>query len=387
MNMKFLKCGSVKEKILDILAKGIFLGVCALFFLWMVSGARANSNELSDIKFNNADDSTEIELLTKESISKENISVDFQRNFIQFSLKGVSAYPAKTVAIRNKPVEKAFSYQYQPDLARVRILLDGSSKKYSSKVSWSIDGSAIKIQIPTIPTPLKTKVASKVSSTVKDVSAMTNSLDAEELAARTELIKSSDTTIFQMASATAIGNAGTVTAPANRKEVKATGEDTPLFLKSTEERKVNIKEEKNPVSKIGVALAGILAIISLLAIGYKKYVLGGKILPQKPQQVMDVVATQSIGRQKSISIVRVMDRHLVIGVTDHSVNLLLDLGSESSIDKYLDSSPIGASFGDFLSRSSGTQSSPTLPMESTTSSQGFRQLMKKKIAGLKPLQG
>lgn len=395
--MKFLRSGSIKEKFIDFMAKGLFLGVCALFFLWMVSGAKAASNELSDIKFSKGAESTEIELQTKESVSEDNIAVDFQRNFIQFSLKGVSAFPSKTVAIRNKPVEKAFSYQYQPDLARVRILLNGSSRKYADKISWSVEGSAIRIQIPTIATGAASGITSSAPAAAKDrvVSRLASSdkaesttpVDADEIAARNELLKSNDSTVFQKASATTANNSIAASSSGEKKEVKSLGEDTPLFLKSTEDRKVKEKEEKSPASKIGIALAGILAAISLLSLGYKKYILGGKLIIQKPHQILDVVATQSLGKQKSISIVRVMDRHLVLGITDQSVNLLMDLGADSNIDKYLDSSPIGASFGDFLARTATTQSSSASPAESINPSQGFRQLMKKKISGLKPLQG
>ncbi len=134
----------------------------------------------------------------------------------------------------------------------------------------------------------------------------------------------------------------------------------------------------------------VLGVIGAGSLAFRRFVQGKGLPFQRQGKVIEMVSTQTLGPKRSIALVKVLDRHLVIGMAGDSINLLVDMGTDVNLEKYMDDSPSGASFSDALTltmASPGSSSSSNLdkvkPSESDRT--GFRANLKKRIEGLKPL--
>jgi hypothetical protein len=144
--MKFIRNARLRERIIDISTKALLLAVSVLACLWMISGARAATAEITAINQGAAGNGEyAIDFAFSSPVAKEDVAVDYQRNFIQVSLKGVSAYPARTEKLSHPLLEKVFTYQYQPDLARARVLLKGQASEVEGSSRWELDGQTLRI--------------------------------------------------------------------------------------------------------------------------------------------------------------------------------------------------------------------------------------------------
>ena len=89
-----------KERLVEMLSRVVLIAASLLACLWMVSGAHASNPSIKGIKAKPLPDgSYVIDFLLSQKLGTENVSVEFERNFIQVSLKGVSAYPSRTEKI------------------------------------------------------------------------------------------------------------------------------------------------------------------------------------------------------------------------------------------------------------------------------------------------
>jgi len=150
MNMKFIRKArrrlQLRDQIVDLLSKALLIGISVLACLWMVSGAHAASTSITGIKGEAQSDGTyAIDFSLSQKISADSVAVEFDRNFIQISLKGVSAYPARTENINQGTLEKVFTYQYQPDLTRARVLLKASANTVKAKSTWEVTSKGIRV--------------------------------------------------------------------------------------------------------------------------------------------------------------------------------------------------------------------------------------------------
>ena len=96
--------------------------------------------------------------------------------------------------------------------------------------------------------------------------------------------------------------------------------------------------------------------------------------------------------RKSLSVVRVADQYIVIGVTGDNINFLTNLDSKANVEKYLDIDEVQTdqvAFSSTLNNNLNTNvtfkaSSDTLP-EKTPVAASIRSSIKKRIEGFKPL--
>ncbi|MFA6026727.1 MAG: flagellar biosynthetic protein FliO, partial [Ignavibacteriaceae bacterium] len=69
---------------------------------------------------------------------------------------------------------------------------------------------------------------------------------------------------------------------------------------------------------------------------------------------IDVLSTQSIMPKKYISVVKVENKYLVLGISEHSINLLKELDiDENQIDEEVDNDTIKNNFLDTLKKNFG----------------------------------
>jgi flagellar biogenesis protein FliO len=374
--MKFIRNGKIRDRIIDTVAKGILIAFSALVCLWMISGARAAGVDIKDIRQKALENgSYSLEFVLSKKVAKEDVSVDFERNFIQLSLRGVSAYPARTEQINHGMMEKVFTYQYQPDLARARLLLTGPASAIKDFSSLEVNKNIVKIVVAAgggqVVSTQQDNVKTKASAPLAKETAV--AADPEEQKMREEIIQE-----------TAGG------AKAKKEEAKKQdSESLPLFSAQGPQATIGTKEKGSAAGKIFASLLLVVGLIGAGALAFRRFVQGKGIVFQRQGKMIDVISSQSLGPKRSIALVKVLDQHLVVGMSGDGMTLLANLGNEVNLDRFSDDVGIGASFTDTLhtaitggSAEKGTASSAR---REPVADMGFRASIKKRLEGFKPL--
>jgi flagellar biogenesis protein FliO len=410
--MKFIRNSRIRDRVVDIATKAALFALSVLACLWMISGAKAATADITSIHQGAAGNGEyAIDFAFSSPVAKEDVAVEFQRNFIQVSLKGVTAYPARTEKLNHALLEKVFTYQYQPDLARARVLLKVQASTIEKSSSWEVTPQGLRIIVkgsgPMVAKAAKAK-ESKDSVKTKSSSAKAApvSEDPEDAQAIAQIVDSSKGGIAAAAVSKESKEAK------NSKDVKKT--DTSLTpLPNTEEQPIfatqmnsaiekDSKAKTSPISRMIASLLLVVGIIGAGAIAYRRFVLGrGMPFQRNQNRMIETLATQSMGPKRAVTIIRVLDQYMVVGFSGDNMNLLANLGSNINIDKYTDefnipvSSGSGASFADtFQGAISGVTPAQKSEARSSQKSEArseeaprldFRSMIKKRIEGFKPL--
>lgn len=398
MNMRFIRNfqrnAVIRERIVEVLSKLILIGISLLVCLWMISGAHAEQASITGIKSYEENGSRIIDLNLSQKPDLKNISVEFDRNFIQISLKGVSAYPARTENIGESILDKVFTYQYQPDLARARVLLNGTAASVKGKTSWELTAQGVKIRIKSIAAAAAAKVSDSVkiksSSTYAASSASAPiTTDAEEERVVQEILDESKAGGKAKEESLTLSSSSST---ANRKPA-ISSEEQPLFGAKTGTEEANKASKETSIKRILASLLLVLGLIGATAMGYRRFALGKGIPFQKQNKLIDIIANQSMGPKRSIALVKVLDQYMVIGMAGDGMNLLSNLGNNVDIEKFIDAAG-GDSFTDMfdgvLGKGSGKEDSVGKPIHAPVTHQvagdfGIRTSIKKRLAGFKPL--
>jgi flagellar biogenesis protein FliO len=387
-NMKFIRNARthrLKERAFDLLTKALLIAFSTLVCLWMVSGAHAGSNSITGIKASpQADGSYAIDFELSQKVKPEQVEVEFERNFIQVSLRGVSAYPARTENINQAALEKVFTYQYQPDLSRARILLKSAASAIKGKTGWELTDKGVRVTV-------KGQGAAAVAE-----AATTDTVKAKSSSASAYPAETDEERIVQeiLSEVKPAGKAAEAAIAAEQKKaVTASSEEQPLFAAKTASQSA-VKEKDTGAARVFASLLLVLGIIGATAVAYRRFALGKGISFQKQGRVIEVISTQGLGPKRSVALIKVLDQYMVVGMAGEGMSLLANLGSDVKIDKFIDQAGPGASFTDAfetaLSGDSGIEKAtgsgavaaqkPTLGM-----GLGIRSAIKKRIEGYKPL--
>jgi len=402
--MKFIRNAKLRDRILDFLSRALLIGLSVLACLWMVSGAHAGQGSITGIKGQlQPDGSYFVDFSLTQRISPKDVTVEFERNFIQVSLKGVSAYPARTETIQHSVLEKVFTYQYQPDLARARVLLKVSANSLRSRASWEVTGNGLRINLKGAGDE-----AHSISDSLKTSSAAASepnaSVDSEEERIVQEILNET--------------KGGKTSSQAAANTSKAASEEAPLFAKkpdnftnapsaassaSTEDQAIftaknsteSGKGKEGAATRIVASLLLVIGLIGASAVAYRRFALGKGMPFQRQAKVIDVIASQSLGPKRSIALVKVLDQYMVVGMAGDGMSLLANLGADVKVEKYLDQ--IGGPGSSFLDTFEGALAGGPARSErsdvagSNVSHKvaevnlGIRGAIKKRIEGFKPL--
>jgi flagellar biogenesis protein FliO len=349
--MKFIRNGKLRDRLVDILSKILLIGISVLVCLWMVSGAHAEQVSITGIKAVPKDDgSIAIAFGLSRKLGSDSVAVEFERNFIQVSLKGVSAYPARTEKPADQRLlEKIFTYQYQPDLARARVLLRGPASAVKSRTTWAVSEEGLNITV------------AAATAAIADAN--------EERIVRAILDESKP-----------------VAAPAT----PVAAEELPIFAAKGAATEA-AKSRETPATRLFASLLLVIGLIGATATGYRRFALGKRLAFRKQGKIIDVVASQGIGPKRSVALVKVLDQYMVIGMAGEGMSLLANLGSDVKIEKYLDQA--GGPGDSFTEAFDGAMSSAPLKTDAAgqpilrtpVTEPGIRAAIKKRIEGFKPL--
>ncbi|OFZ73877.1 MAG: hypothetical protein A3K03_02900 [Bdellovibrionales bacterium RIFOXYD1_FULL_44_7] len=277
----------------------------------------ADASAITTLRKVQVTDGSQIDLLFDAKVNPSQIQAEYINDIIQINLNNVSVYPAKIVSVSGLDLTKVFAYQYTPKLVRCRLTVKGKAENYKSRLNIKANGKIVTIKVPNF-------------SNIKEEKAPETSVTEEEKALLDKVIKSQ-------------------AAPLPIKTVQKSGEKD-----AKQKSLASGKGLPNPLRSIGVLLA-VLSLFFLSVIIVKKFK-GPKIEKHKglsgflgkfanlgmgrKGKMIEVVATHYLGPKKSIAVVRIAGRLLVLGISNESINLISQLAGNS-----LDANQVGAVLG------------------------------------------
>lgn len=319
--------------------------------LWMMSGARAaDINQLKKIDVSRmSTGDVKIDLHFSEKISKEQLQPVFDRNFLQFALKNVNAYPAINKKIGKFGIEKLFAYQYDPSTARTRIIFDRAASELTDKVKWQINGSKLEVVYHPVSERYSKKVQDKIkqSEAAIDRDLNKNGLSSDEKELLQKVISTTSS----------VARSGSI-------------EDEPVFSKpETEktEQKARTPTASGSFVKMVSSLSIVLGIMLVLAWLARRYILGQTGKSTHDSKLIQVISNQAVGPKQSVSLVKVTDRYMLLGIAEGNVSLIADYGKDLKLPKK-EAPSVASGFDGLLKKTAATM----MPVSTDTSAREQR---------------
>jgi flagellar biogenesis protein FliO len=291
-----------------------------LFWLPLAAGASVN------LKGVQITEGSQVELIFDGKVDVAQVKTEFVREHIQISLMKTSVYPAKVNLVQGRELSKVFAYQYAPELVRCRLTMKGDASLYQNRLQVKANGKSLIVKIlpeSTSPETIthsnssseradgKSGITGKVAETSKPIS---QELSNDEKALVDKVMK---------------GNEKISGTPAKTVETASGG---------------RLTTSRNPTSSfrfLGIVLfvfgllGGFLFFLKRLkeagggqSKGIKKFL--GKLGATRGGQkkVLQVIATLPLGPKKSITVVQIQNRMLVLGMSNDAVNLITEFKAD-----------------------------------------------------------
>ncbi len=325
------------------------IGILALGFAVGLLLASSFAHAAITLKQIQAAEEGEIELLFDGKVQKNQIRVEYVNDIVQLVINEASVYPAKITSLRSGAVQKIFAYQYAPKVIRCRLTVKGKAEQWKNRLKVTPGGPGGKLL------SIRLGGVAPVAKASKPVAAATtaaaeNPATAEASASTTEeekalldqISKSEPPKPASVKAAAQAASATATTASAAGGAAKPLGNTKPM----------------PSVGGAVIKLAGVVMLFLLCAWLFKKFLtrgaagiadrrvvtkvmggmsrgLFGEALKKvaggaKREKMVEVVANHYLGPKKSISVVKVSGRTLVLGVTDEAINLITELDGLAS---------------------------------------------------------
>ena len=295
---------------------------------------------------------SQVDLLFDGKVSRSQIKTEFFNDIIQISLTDVSVYPAKISSVNGGALTKIFAYQYAPKLVRCRLSVKGKAEAYKDKLAVSPSGPNGRML--TIRLDGATVAKADVKSAPK--SAPRSNDDAEEAALLERVMKAPAPQAAPAAQAEPALNEkpSQITDRIVEKAAAPIQAQGSTYSGDSESKPVNFGRAESHLtggknaapSPLGVfgKLALVVGLFSLMALGVKKFwknkgesdnafigainkfartSLGVKVAG--PKMAIEMVSNHHFGPKRSIAVVKVGGRALVVGITEQSINLISQL--------------------------------------------------------------
>lgn len=300
-----------------------------------------------NLKKVNIVDGNQIELLFDGKVEPAQVKTEFVRDNIQLSLTNTSVYPAKVSMVSGSDLTKVFAYQYAPQLVRARFTVKGDAATYANRLQVKIVGKTVTVKIAAAKgDQLSTAAASalrtvsapaeKAAEPEKEKEKTSNT--AEVTAASAATAESEKKGLFSRVVESEKSSEKNSEKPAERRSNASTAAKAKETLTSG-------KSLTSPFRSIGVMLF-VLGIFGIFVMFLKRLKtnggkrsakgLGGFLSKLSGQgaakDMIEVVATHHLAPKRSIVVVRVQDRMLVLGMTNDSVNLITEFKANENGD-------------------------------------------------------
>jgi flagellar biogenesis protein FliO len=292
-----------------------------------------------NLKKVNVVDGNQIELLFDGKVEPGQVKTEFVRDNIQLSLTNTSVYPAKVSMISGSELTKVFAYQYAPALVRARFTVKGDAQSYANRLQVKIAGKTVTIRIAAGKSD---SVTTSAAGALRTIAAPEKSVEqaganlAKEAEQKELLERIAASERDKNAEKAAAKVADKVEAKTDTAEAK-----TEHHLTGRHEPLAGGKPLPSPFRSIGVMLF-VLGLFGLFVMTLKK-MKGGTASAKSAKAagglggflnklsgagagkaMIEVVATHHLAPKRSIVVVRVQDRMLVLGMTNDAVNLITE---------------------------------------------------------------
>ncbi len=289
-------------------------------------------------------DGSKVEMEFDGKLKESQIKLEYFNDVIQVSLNDVSVYPAKIFSVSGPDLAKVFAYQYSPKLVRTRLTVKGKAEAFKGRTDLEINGKFVTVKFGAATDAVAHTASQAARSDVKPA-AEAKEAPKKELSADEKILL--DKVLSQQ--------------PAPVKAAEKTAEKT--AEKASENKKDGqsaswgAKGEKKPatsflrvIGMLGLVLGSFLALVLLVKQARKMTGPGSKrfngmlgrfvrVKLGHREKLIDVVATHYLGPKKSIAVVRVCGKLLVLGVSNEAINLIAQLPADGKGDDLEEGGP------------------------------------------------
>ena len=312
-------------------------------------------------------DGNELSLSFDGGIKQSQVEVEYIKDIIQISLSEVGIYPAKMTQVHSDLIEKVFTYQYSPHVVRCRITVKGQADEFKNRFELVTQDRGIRVSFR----------ASEVAS----VQEKETDLDEKQLLDR--VIRADQTGDRLKAkpgdSAPSVADAQKVDLTLERRSAP----EKPMLTGGNV-----LPSVKGAFAKMGLFLL-VLGVIAWVLKNAKKLGtdanrpgwlgtlkrLAKNGLGKEPH-LIQILSTQYLGPKKSLMVVKISGKTLVLGVTHESIHLITQI---SGADDTPEDSEDLTEFKEILKEEDEKPESPVTEISSA------RSRIKNRLEGLKPL--
>lgn len=295
----------------------ISVGLVMFCSLLISSAFCANLTKLERISINETNSSFDVSITFSKPYQEEFKKPLLGGNYLQYEFKDTYIEkPKQTVKGQGSIIENVVAYQYDRKNVRLRIFIDKhklnknmfdkiSSKNYGEKeLLISYDAKAMPSTIIVNKNPIKEE----------DIAS--NKIENET---ETDLIAAIDEKARQ---AKGVLNTNI------RKEEKAIASDENAEIIYSKNKGAEDKNKKagtgSTLFKMSYSLGIVLLIVMVLAFAFKKFTSGGTRI-SLGNKMVKVLNREYIGPKSYLAVVKVIDRYLLLGVTNENISTLTEL--------------------------------------------------------------
>lgn len=296
-----------------------------------------NAHAITTLKKIQVVDSNQIELLFDSKIQNSQIQIEYSNDIIQISLNDVSVYPAKMNTLSGPDFLKVFAYQYSPRQVRCRFTIKGKAENYRGKVEIKANGKQISVR------------SNRAEASIPAVSNEERSLlDRVMKAGSAETPARVVAAPQKVPAENSLSKKETAKEGAAKEHVVNDALTTGVAQKSARSLSETKLTNGKPLPGVGRSL-GVLIVICLMFAGaayaLKRGLRGPRLeknrklhkflntmgkslgigMLGKKGKVVEVIANHYLGPKKSISVVKIAGKTLVLGVTSENINLIAQL--------------------------------------------------------------
>ncbi len=277
---------------------------------------------------------SQVDLLFDGKVGKSQIRTEFFNDIIQLSINDVSVYPAKISSVNGGALTKIFAYQYAPKLVRCRLTVKGKAELYKDRFQLVPNGKILTLRFDEAIVDKLTTRAAQASATVdtKNKPASQKAAPAPDKEAAVEKVKISDSEERKL-----LEKVLSKTQEKNPEKAQAAAGQANAGQKPL----ASGKPLPSPF-RIFAKFAVVLGFFGLIALGLRKLLRGNSTLSRLTKaglgkkKMIEVLSTHHLGPKKSIAVVRVAGRTMVIGVTNESINLITQLSTPTETGMNID---------------------------------------------------
>jgi flagellar protein FliO/FliZ len=304
--------------------------------LFLILASQARALEVQSLRVVDSSDRVTAFITVDGDLANEIPPLEFINETIQFDIPSATVKGGEIVQrVKDAKVKSLYAYQLDPDTARVRIILNPGVKADSIKDNLKLDigsqGFEARIEKPASKRQPSTVTASfKPQSMVDEPKRKTEPTEFDNLTDNEieQQLKALPTKVEVAPTAAAVTVVPTPSAPQPTQQAIATTktpevkaeEDTPVF---TEASKKQPKASGVSMAKSILGLAIVAILLLTMYWGTQKWL--AKRNEKNPHTNIRVLTTHYLGPKKSLSIISVAGESILIGVTDHNINLIKSL--------------------------------------------------------------